>query len=81
MMKICLFHKMRITNSGFFFLLDMTESQDIEEETSSSEENLTEEDELDFYDFLEVVSDKIDNITTQSKTSSNEIIIIEFHCS
>ena len=59
----------------------MTESQDIEEETSSSEENLTEEDELDFYDFLEVVSDKIDNITTQSKTSSNEIIIIEFHCS
>jgi hypothetical protein len=28
--------------------------------------NEEEEDELDFYDFLEVVSDKIDNITTQS---------------
>jgi len=34
---------------------------------NSSDENLNEEDELDFYDFLEVVSDKIDNITTQSK--------------
>ena len=35
---------------------------------NSSDENLNdEEEELDFYDFLEVVSDKIDNITTQSK--------------
>lgn len=36
-------------------------------EEISSDENLNEEDELDFYDFLEVVSDRIDNITTQSK--------------
>ncbi len=37
-------------------------------EENSSDENLNEvEEELDFYDFLEVVSDKIDNITTQSK--------------
>jgi hypothetical protein len=36
-------------------------------EVNSSNENLNEvEEELDFYDFLEVVSDKIDNITTQS---------------
>jgi len=34
---------------------------------NSSDENLNEEDELDFYDFLEAVSDKIDNITNQSK--------------
>jgi hypothetical protein len=34
---------------------------------NSSDENLNEEEELDFYDFLEVISDKIDNITTQSK--------------
>lgn len=34
---------------------------------NSSDENLNDEEELDFYDFLEVVSDKIDNITTQSK--------------
>lgn len=33
-----------------------------------TEENLNEEEEeLDFYDFLEVVSDRIDNITTQSR--------------
>ncbi|CAF4128432.1 unnamed protein product, partial [Rotaria sp. Silwood2] len=30
-----------------------------------SEENLNEEEELDFYDFLEAVSDKIDNIKNQ----------------
>ena len=35
---------------------------------NSSDENSNEEEELDFYDFLEVVSDKIDNITTQSKS-------------
>ena len=36
---------------------------------NSSDENLNdEENELDFYDFLEVVSDKFDNITTQSNS-------------
>ncbi|CAF3962835.1 unnamed protein product, partial [Rotaria magnacalcarata] len=30
-----------------------------------NEENLNEEEDLDFYDFLEVVSDKIDNIKNQ----------------
>ncbi len=35
---------------------------------NSSDENSNEEEELDFYDFLEAVSDKIDNITTQSKS-------------
>jgi hypothetical protein len=40
----------------------------IRTEENSSDENPNEEaEELDFYDFLEVVSDKIDNITTQSK--------------
>ena len=48
--------------------LNTEENQDIQEEINSSgDENLNEEDELDFYDFLEVVSDRIDNITTQSK--------------
>jgi len=41
-------------------------SNEILSEENSSDENLNEE-ELDLYDFLGVVSDKIDNITTQSK--------------
>ena len=51
-----------------FFLLDMTELNTDDQEVMN-EENLNDddEDELDFYDFLEVVSDRIDNITTQSK--------------
>jgi len=31
-----------------------------------TDEKLSDEEELDFYDFLEVVTDKIDDITTQS---------------
>ncbi len=43
-------------------------SNSVSTEENSGDENLNEvEEELDFYDFLEVVSDKIDNITTQSK--------------
>jgi len=38
----------------FFLFVDMTD------------EKLSDEEELDFYDFLEVVTDKIDDITTQS---------------
>ncbi len=53
----------------------------IRTEENSSDENPNEEaEELDFYDFLEVVSDKIDNITTQSKNQKNFIYlkIIDF---
>jgi hypothetical protein len=35
-------------------------------EINTNDDEIKNEDELDFYDFLEVVSDKIDNITTQS---------------
>ena len=34
---------------------------------NSSDDNLNDDEELDFYDFIEVVSDKFDDITTQSK--------------
>ena len=62
------------------FFVDMTEDNILQEEINvsdagvkrksstgenSSDENLNEE--LDFYDFLEAVSDKIDTITDQSK--------------
>lgn len=60
----------------------MTENPNIKEENNSSDDeskkessstvipddNLNEEEELDFYDFLEAVSDKIDTIAHQSKT-------------
>lgn len=47
---------------------DELKKESIINEEISSDENLNdEEEELDFYDFLEVVSDKFDNITTQSK--------------
>jgi hypothetical protein len=49
-------------------------SNEIISEENSSDENLNEE-ELDLYDFLGVISDKIDNITTQSKTKSRILLI------
>jgi hypothetical protein len=48
----------------------LTSDDEFKGESSNSimtGENLNEEDDLDFYDFLEAVSDKIDNITNQSK--------------
>jgi hypothetical protein len=59
--------------------VDMTEDNILKDEVelkteslspgeNSSDENSNEDEDLDFYDFLEVVSDKIDNITTQSKS-------------
>jgi len=33
---------------------------------NSNEEDISDDDELDFYDFVETISDKIDSITDQS---------------
>jgi hypothetical protein len=50
-------------------VLGRKSSNEILSDENSSDENLNEE-ELDLYDFLGVVSDKIDNITTQSKKTT-----------
>ena len=42
---------------------------DMADENANPEEHLT--DELDFYDFLEVVSDKIDEFTQRGRDQSN----------
>ena len=48
----------------------MTEKNDQMDAETNNEENLT--DELDFYDFLEAVSDKVDAITQRSISFSFE---------
>jgi hypothetical protein len=58
----------------------LTSDDEFKGESSNSimtGENLNEEDDLDFYDFLEAVSDKIDNITNQSKKQSNFIYLFK----
>ncbi len=73
--------KEEVTTSDDEFKKECSESV-ITGEISSDENLNEEEEELDFYDFLEVVSDKIDNITTQSsQTKSNLKLIYMRFCS
>jgi len=67
--------KEEVTTSDDEFKKECSESVITGEISSDENLNEEEEEELDFYDFLEVVSDKIDNITTQSKTK-NRILLI-----
>jgi hypothetical protein len=46
-------------------------------EINTNDDEIKNEDELDFYDFLEVVSDKIDNITTQSSQTKENLKLID----
>jgi hypothetical protein len=56
------FYKENIYMTDFFS--DMSEDNNRNDEESSGDENLNED--VDFYDFLEAVADKIDTITSDS---------------